>query len=740
MTSTRTINKILFVLFFVSGFCGLLYQTVWLRLALASFGVSTPVVSVVVSVFMLGLGLGSWLGGQYIERLCSKTGRSAITFYGLTELMIAAGAFAVPVGFAIGKTLLLQTGESNSLQYLFASAIVIAISILPWSTAMGTTFPFVMAFVEEFEDSDKRSFSMLYLANVAGAILGTIATVLVLVELLGFSKALMVAACFNLLIGTTGIFWGLRIGPTQRKIKTGEASLSSLPPHQERALISAILFTTGFVSMAMEVIWTRAFTQILGTLVYSFAQLLATYLLATCVGSYVYRRHCSTQRVRSIELPLAVAAICAFIPVLFGDLEGLSLAVPLHLPLFSLVLLSIMPFCAALGYLTPLLIDTISQGNPLIAGRAYALNVAGCIVGPLIAGYLLLPNLGSRLSLVVLALPLLIFVLLRFGKLSKPVQICTASLAIILLYLSLSFRSIEEGAGITSKIVLRRDYAATVVSAGEAMDKHLLVNGIGMTGLVPITKYMAHLPLAFLGHRPESALVICFGMGTTYRALLSWGIHVTAVELIPSVKDAFPYYFADANEVLKNPNGKIVVDDGRRFLARTKEKFDVITIDPPPPVEAAGSSLLYSKDFYKELKQHLQPGGILQQWFPGDKEFPEVPAVARSLVESFRYVKAFVSVTGHGYHFLASEQPIADLTTDQVAAKLPAAARHDAEEWGKLGFDRILSHQVDIKTLLGDDDTLRITDDRPYNEYFWLRNNNLLYKLRYNIRQAEETR
>jgi spermidine synthase len=155
-----------------------------------------------------------------------------------------------------------------------------------------------------------------------------------------------------------------------------------------------------------------------------------------------------------------------------------------------------------------------------------------------------------------------------------------------------------------------------VISIGDGMRKRLLVNGIGITRLTPITKVMAHLPLAFLQNKPVSSLVICFGMGTTYRSLLSWNIEATAVELVPSVVDAFAYYFDDADLILNNPMGKIVIDDGRRFLMRTSETFDVITIDPPPPVEAAGSSLLYSEEFYDLVKLHLNEGGILQQWFP----------------------------------------------------------------------------------------------------------------------------
>ena len=150
-----------------------------------------------------------------------------------------------------------------------------------------------------------------------------------------------------------------------------------------------------------------------------------------------------------------------------------------------------------------------------------------------------------------------------------------------------------------------RDNTATVIATGDGMTKRLLVNGIGITFLTPITKMMAHLPLAFLDHTPRSALVVCFGMGTTYRSLLSWDIQTTAVELVPSVPRLLPYYHRDGAELMKSPLSHVVIDDGRRYLERTSEQYDVITIDPPPPVEAAGTSLLYSKEFYSIIRRRL---------------------------------------------------------------------------------------------------------------------------------------
>jgi hypothetical protein len=258
------------------------------------------------------------------------------------------------------------------------------------------------------------------------------------------------------------------------------------------------------------------------------------------------------------------------------------------------------------------------------------------------------------------------------------------------------------------------------------LKKRLLVNGIGMTILTPVTKCMVHLPLAFHKGRPESALLICFGMGTTYRSALSWNIETTAVELVPGVKEVFGFYHADAPQVLKNPKGQIIIDDGRRYLKRTKQKFDVIVIDPPPPIEAAGSSLLYSKEFYELAKQHLKPGGILQAWLPGDAPLLTGQAILRSVDESFPHTRCFDSLDSWGTHILASMDPIENLSPAELAGRLPAGAEKDLLEWAPKEnathyLALISTRETPIKNVLNPNRLIQVTDDNPYNEYFLLR-------------------
>ena len=718
------LTQILFLLFVLSGFSSLVYQIVWLRLAFRSFGIITPVLSVVVSVFMLGLALGSWKAGSIAAAWVRRTHRSPIYLYAAAEAIIAASALVVPLLFDLGSRALLQAGEIDSLRYLVYSGAVLAIALLPACIAMGATFPLMLAFIRSAGLGDETRFSFLYLANVLGASLGAALTPLVLVESFGFGGTLRCAAVVNMMIAATGVWLGRQTPVLRGREEYAPGTREHIfKPREEESATQAlsILFITGFSSMGMEVVWTRVFTPVLGTYVYSFAGLLVVYLWATWLGSWLYRLHVTRHAIVSTAKLIVLLALTSFLPIVANDARFGWHRV-------AIALASILPLCLVLGYLTPGLIDRYSHDDPRRAGKAYAVNVIGCVLGPLVAGYLLLPRLGARIGLVVLALP---FAILLAGFWKSPAlaagwrAVAAAGTAVLLVLSTLVVVSYEDAPpGIPAEV--RRDHTATVLSYGEGLNKQLRVNGIGITSQTPLTKLMAHMPLAFHG-RARSIAVICFGMGTTFRSALDWNVDTTAVDLARSVPEAFPYYFDDAPALMKHPNGHIVIDDGRRFLNSGRKTFDVITIDPPPPLEAAGSSLLYSKEFYDILKAHLNPGGLVQQWAPKGESLIE-SAIARSLVESFPHVVAFRSFDGWGTHFTASMTPIAVPTPEEFLGRLPEAARHDLVEWntGNLRdagafVSAVLNRRIPVEDMLVSDRTVVITDDRPFNEYYLVR-------------------
>jgi predicted membrane-bound spermidine synthase len=716
------IRRVIFLMFIVSGFCGLLYQVIWIRIAYASFGIITPVMSVVISVFMLGLLLGSATGGPLVKKLVQRFRMSAILFYALAEFGIGLGAFCVPTLFSLEQHWLLSLGGMNSFSYLLVSGLAIAVALLPWCILMGFTYPFMMTFVRESDRTATSSFSFLYLANVIGAMTGTIVTAVVFIELFGFTHTLAIAAICNFAIAAASIAIAGRYPVTDVPGTATEAGAVPMEGSQKGFSIPALLFVSGFVAMCMEIIWTRNFTPVLRTVVYSYASLLATYLFATWIGSYFYRRHLSRSKAIPVETLLGAVALFSLLPLIVNDPR---------LPFKGIitVLLSITPLCGSLGYLTPQLVDRYSKGSPSAAGWAYAVNTFGCILGPLFASYLFLPAWGVKVSLLLLSTVLMAcFAVYSFRSTSRKGWSVAVTVVFVVLFSTGGFfnDTFEEYFHVHSKSEMRRDYAATVTSLGTTVaDKRLLVNGIGMTCLTPITQFMAHLPLAYCEKPPSSALVICFGMGTTFRSLVSWGINATAVELIPGVPKAFGYYWPDADSILRNPRAEIVIDDGRRYLMRTDKKFDVITIDPPPPVEAAGSSLLYSVEMYNRIKQRLKEDGILQIWLPGGEK-PLGEAVARSIALSFPYVKVFGSIENWGDHFLASMKPIRQLSAVELVSRMPAKARQDLLTWCPNGdleqyMQAMLSKEVPLDSMLSKDTCLMITDAKPYNEYFLLR-------------------
>ena len=725
-----------FAFFIISGFCGLVYEVVWVRLAMASFGVTTALVSIVLSIFMAGLGLGSWGVGILTRKVSVSNAPRMLRFYSLAELLIGCSALLVPIELKLGRQIMLHAGSLGAWQtsrYYILAGVLISITLLPWCTFLGSTFPLLMSVIRQTcHSASSRSFSYLYLANVVGALLGTLISAFVLIELLGFQSTLWFAAGLNTILALLALWISFRLGGSYSA--EGEApslarktTLYGLP----RSVILLLLFTTGLISMGSEVVWMRQFTPFLGNFVYAFALVLGAYLLATVMGARDYRSWSRAHRPDESAATWSVLAASALIPLLganpllkFGD-SGI----------YGLRIISIMFFCALTGFLTPLLVDVWSTGEPDEAGLAYAFNVLGCIVGPLIASFWLEPWLGERKTILALSLPLFGFAaILAFRRLGEPDRaaggkrlrtkfVVAVAVGVLLFSFSKDYETIFP------KHEVRRDYAATVIAAGTGFHRMLFVNGAGMTFLTPITKYIAHLPLASMERRPQNGLVICFGMGTTFRSMLSWGIPTTVVDLIPSVPKLFPYYHDDAYQLTNSPLATIVVDDGRRFLDNSNQMYDVIVVDPPPPASAPGSSLLYSREFYDVIKRHLKKDGIFQNWYPSvDGDGATTASITKTLMQSFPYVRAFRCYDHQfGIHYLASMQPLPIMSGSVLAARMPLKASSDFVEWGPQSsadkqFDEVLSQEIPLQELVQKDPQVpALTDDQPINEYFLLR-------------------
>jgi spermidine synthase len=712
-----------FGFFFVSGFCSILYEVIWLRLTMAEYGVTIAMTSIVLSVFMAGMGAGSWIAGNIARRYGDRLSWSPLRLYATAELMIGCASLLVPIELLMGRSLLESWSgnlSSSSVAYYVISGVLVSLTLIPWCACMGATVPLAVWAIRSnprFESS--RSFSFLYTSNVLGAIAGAMIP-LILIEMYGFHGTLRIGACLNACIAVAAfaLTFGRREGgPEANAAPSVSRPIAAAVQPAQGSSVLILLFLTGFATMGMEVIWIRLYTAFVGPLVYSFALILASYLAATATGSLIYRKRGSNGDLDS-RLAWILLGLLSLLPLISADPR-------IPIPAVLRVIFGVLLISGVIGYLTPMLVDRWSGGDAERAGKAYAINVLGCILGPLFASFGLLPHFSERLCLAIFSLPWFAMILYwprgkRLSQSARILSFASVAAAAAVLFFARDYSS-QYPAG-----RILRDSAATVIATGSGMDRKLVTNGVTMTTLTPITKMMAHFSLASLDHPPHSALVICFGMGTTYRSALSWGIPTTAAELVPSVPKLFTYFHEDGAQVLASPLSHVVIDDGRRFMERSGEKFDVIIIDPPPPVSAAASSLLYSEEFYATAKRRLQTGGILAQWLPyGDDAIRA--SVTRALVDSFPHVRIYQSVVGKGWHFFASMDPLPDRTADEMLARMPARAVTDMMEWGpgktpreQLGL--MLSTRVTPAQMIQlAPDVPALRDDRPVNEYFLVR-------------------
>ena len=254
----------------------------------------------------------------------------------------------------------------------------------------------------------------------------------------------------------------------------------------------------------------------------------------------------------------------------------------------------------------------------------------------------------------------------------------------------------------------------------------LLVNGRGMTAKVFATKAMAHIPIIIHGGANDT-LVVCMGMGTTFRSALTHGGRVDVVELVPGVVDAFGAFYTDAATVPRIQRGRVIVADGRNFLLLTRKKYDVITVDPPPPIDAAGVTHLYSREFLEPMRDDLKPGGIAAHWIPavhpsnGVRDIETFRMLVATFLDVFPQAKLLRGAGGVGVHLLGSLEPIAISSAGVPEALENAAVRRDVFEypWERVDTASLLA---EIPLSRGHYSTAPIlTDDRPRLEFDLLR-------------------
>lgn len=735
-SSGRGLQQLVLGLFIGSGASGLIYQVVWSRELVLLFGNTSQAISTIVTAFLFGLGAGAFVGGRL-----AAGHRNPLRLYGTIEIAVALLAIGLPNLFPALGTMYANAYTSTSPEELGLIRFGLAFAaVTPATFAMGMTLPALTAFMVRSMEGAAKRLSELYAANTLGAVAGTLIAGYALIELLGLSTTALVAVSLNVTAGIVALIASRRANDLH--LETFQPSITTNGARRRvTQIVYAATFVSGFAALAFEVLWTRMLAEGSGSSIYLFAAILAIFLFGIAAGSAFYGSRSQPDRDTLGALGICLGAIglaaCATVALGSGPLgDGFYSERPLIL----------LPATFAMGYAFPLSVRLVTHSAADAAttvGRLYAANTAGSVLGSFAAIFVLASTLGTNTSILWLgALELLVGGALlvvdhraRGPRLAMPVG-AIAVLALVAIAAPIGGLPIARTATenrLQQEGVLvahREDNIATVdVEGGPLAQRRIYVTGIAMTLLTVDTKFMAYLPKAL---RPGASdmLDICFGMGSTYRSSLILGMRTDAVELSPSVPGQMGAFFPDANLFLNNPQGRIIIADGRNYVRLSQQRYDVIVVDPPPPIESAGTVVLYTSDFFAEARARLKPGGVFLLWFPYAATLDEFKMHLRTFRSAFPHVKVVLSPGGIGAYMLGSDAPLvfdaaylagllgspsaqADFATAPDDPHLDGAGWANAIQSG----DWITDSAVDA--FVGNGPV--ITDDHPVSEYFLIR-------------------
>jgi len=735
-------------IFVLSGAAGLVYEIVWSRQLVLVFGNTTQAVSAILTGFFGGMAIGAAVGGRIADRV-----RSPLRFYGLLEIALVVVVLVTPFTFTLIDEAYRGIYPSlESTPYLALARLVLAVlALAPATIMMGATFP---TLVRHFTRSNEmgQAFGRLYMANTLGAVAGTIVAGLVLIEVFGLSGALRVGAACSAIAGLVAL-WLARAGERDQAepVTTSEEPPASPSSDARRApfpwLPFVVAFVSGLTSLGYQVTWTRLLSSGTGGLTYVFTVILALFLIGIAIGAAIFNviRGRMGDPVRFLAWTQFVVAILAMagLVLVISQPHELDPGRPFEsiAALFGSAVLVVLPVTIAMGIAFPtsseLLRDERHRAGSA-AGWLLAANTVGAILGSLVIPFVLMPTIGSPaiiVGLVFANIAMGIFLAARSRPISRPAMAAGVAIAVVVAVVAATPGRVVQPneALIAAKgwtlFESREDEIASVQAGQKSVTAELWVGGTSMTLLTVDAKLMPILPLIA---RPESqrALVVAFGMGTAFRSALIAGLRADAVELVPSVPKMFGHYYADADAVLADPRGKVIVADGRNHLELSPERFDIIVTDPPPPIQSSGVSVISSREYYEQGKAHLTDGGVMMQWTPFGTTESDLKEHVRTFASVFEHVTMVRGPGGYGFYMLGSDQPI-DLAPERIRQILE---RPGILEDISSAFDSPASTVDDwISVIEGQtwmaDDAVRsyagdgplITDDQPRPEYFLLR-------------------
>ena len=742
---------LIYFIFVLSGAAGLIYEVVWARQLVLVFGNTTQAVSAILTGFFGGMAIGSIVGGRLADRV-----RNPLRLYGLLEIALVAVVIATPITFRLIHEVYRGVFGGLEASPVMLALVRFALAILalaPATIMMGATLPTLTRHLSRGHDHLSAAFGRLYAANTLGAIAGTLLAGLVLIEILGLTGAMLVGA------GCSGIA-GLVALALSRRPREMPADLDarSTPPtesgsHLRRtspALALVVAFVSGLTSLGYQTLWNRLLASGTGSTTYVFTMILGVFLIGIAAGAVLFAM--SQRRLRDPIALLAATQVAVALLALWGLVNVIDhprtvdpiQAVETLRSLILEVVPVVLPATIIMGLAFPAssaLMDDRAGRVATATGQLLAANTLGAITGTFLIPFVVIPAIGSPSAVVALALVNAgLAVLLAAARIRSPlarVGISAAGLATglaLIVGVATPGLIVDPGAARVADLRGRIDASAedeiAAVQVGMlGTSQRLWVTGTTMTVLTVDARMMPILPL-MLRPQSKSALVVAFGMGSSYRSALRAGLDVEAVELVPSVPRMFGYFYPDAATIVADPRGRIVIADGRNHVELTDRRFDIILTDPPPPVESAGVSVISSREYYEAGLDRLNPGGVMMQWVPYGQSVDEFRAHIRTFRAVFPNVLLELGPGGYGFLMVGSAEPLVlrdeaildVLRRPNVLADLSSAYDSPVKteaDWAARVKSLVMAQGDDVSRLGGDGPL--ITDDHPLPEYFLLR-------------------
>jgi spermidine synthase len=734
------------LLFFLSGIGGLMYQTVWLRMLTRVLGTTVYASAVVIAAFMGGLALGSWVIGRWAVRRADL-----LRWYALLELGVGVSALFVSLVIPLlapAYAVLYRVVAGNRFALVLLQSAVLSALLLVPTFLMGGTLPVLAAYTRRLGGDVAPRIGLLYGLNTAGAVAGVLAAGFLTIATLGERGTVLLGLVVNLVVFLAA--WRMSAGdmPEPPVERADAARVETAGDAVTRRLVIAGYCAGGFAAMGYEIVWTRIMQIHAGTSVYAFTLMLAFYLAGIAAGSLFGGRFAGR-----LQRPLAWFGAGQVLVALL-DIAGLYLFTVARLPIFmgelrlnimlQVPLLLVVPVTFVLGCLMPVVVRGYVAGESGVSaavGRLYALNTLGGIAGSLATGFILVGMLGTRMTVVALAVVNLtvgLVALIVAGRAScdwRPAVVGAVLVPVVVGFMIGSpdpflyavgrkVRMLERHYGnATLEFFHNKEGIAANATAmgftGERRSRQLLINGVGMTNLCVETKLMAHLPL-LLHRNPSSMLVVCFGMGTAVRSAAAHPLsRIDSVELVPQAYEFFPYYHADAAAIAADPRVRFFVDDGRNFLLVRPDTYDVISMDPAPPVWSAGTVNLYTREFFSLCRDRLNRDGVMCCWLP-PAELSELSRILRAFLDVFPATNVWEGPEFKGLYVMGFKSGAAVRAGRFLDDVVPLSVRADLREWGVVDSVRELANLYvagpeELAVLLRE--TPAVTDDMPYTEF-----------------------